>query len=150
MVCVEYEVYKELFNDALRLYNSILREQEELFQMTQPKAIKYNKDKVQSTPTNLLEKYMALKDEKKIDERLEETKQVLKSRENLMKKKKNELIESKNISDLIYRYKFLEEIKVSHIAEMMGYSQSQVYRILDEISKKIKDAKKCETFCGNM
>ena len=150
MICVEYEIYKDLFNDSLRLYNRILREQEELFAITQPKSMKYDSEKVQSTPSNLVEKYLQLKEEKKIDERLAETKAMLKEREILLKNKKIELMESKNIHDLIYRYKFIDEIKVSHIAEMMGYSTSQVYRILDEIKKKTKDATKCENFCVKM
>ena len=144
MICVEYAIYNQKYHDALDIYNSILLEQEALFSETQPKSFQYDQDKVQSTPSNPLEKYIEKKEEKKIDERLHGAEFLLQSRERLLNAKRDELIQSKNITDLIYRYNKIDGIKTSHIAEMMGYSTSQVYRILSKIEQKAKDATKCE------
>lgn len=144
MICVEYAILQREYDRAFKLYNSIITEKEQLFMITQPSAIEYDKDKVQTTPKNPLETYIEQKEAKRIDQRLEEAKTLLYDRDYLLKAKKRELVASKVLDDLIFRYKNIDGIKVSHIAEMLGFSTSQVYRILHQIDKKIKLATKCD------
>ena len=141
MKCVEYILLEKKYKDAFEIYESILAEQERLFIMTQPKSMRYDQDRVQTTPSNVLETYITKKEEKRIDSKLRKAKCILKKRESLLEDKKRELILSREIPDLIYRYRYIENIKCSHIAEMLGYSQSQIYRIIDGI---FEEAKRCE------
>ena len=138
MICVEYALCYQKYKDALDIYKSIMEEQEQLFNMTQPKSVRYDKDRVQSTPPNLYEQYISKKEEKRIDERLNSAKELVNHREYLLEIKKKELIASKNVSDLIYRYKNIDNISPSHISEMMGYSMNHIYRILENINSKIE------------
>lgn len=138
MICVEYALCYKKYKDALDIYKSILEEQEQLFNMTQPKSVRYDKDRVQSTPSNMYEQYIRKKEEKRIDERLNSAKELVSHREYLLEIKKKELIESKEVNDLIYRYKYIDNIAPSHISEMMGYSMNHIYRILENINSKIK------------
>ena len=144
MICVEYAVNLQEYREALNLYRDILREQEALFTQTQPKSFQYDFDKVQSMPSNPLEAYMERKEARQIDERLKEAEKIINDRELLMVAKRNELINSHATHDLIYRYKYIDLISIDHIAEMLGYSKSQIYRVLNKINKNIKDATKCE------
>lgn len=144
MICVEYAVNLQEYREALNLYRDILREQEALFTQTQPKSFRYDTDKVQSMPSNPLEAYMERKEARQIDERLKEAEKIINDRELLMVAKRNELINSHATHDLIYRYKYIDLISIDHIAEMLGYSKSQVYRVLNKINKNIKDATKCD------
>ena len=150
MICVDYAICERDYQRAFKTYNSIIEENEQLFEQTQPSAIAYDKDRVQSTPKNPLETYIQQKEAKKIDARLEEAKRILYERDFLLKAKKRELIESKVIDDLIFTYKNIDGIKVSNIAKMLGFSTSQVYRILDQINDKIKLATKCDKMRKDM
>lgn len=145
MIYIEYEVYKTKYKETQSIYDEILTEKERIFQKTQSKAIRYDVEKVSSgTYSNILDNYIVEKDEKRIDERLEEVKSLLDDRERLLKLKEKELRESKALYDKIYRMHYLDRMKPYRISEFIGYSKSQIYRILDKIDKNIKDATKCD------
>ncbi len=144
MICVEYAICSIEYQNALDLYRDILREQEALFTETQPKSFRYDTDKVQSMPSNPLEKYIERREERQIDERLEQATKLINDRELLMRAKRRELIESHATHDLIYRYKYIDLISIDHIAEMLGYSRSQVYRVLAKIQKSLKEGTQCD------
>ena len=142
MICVEYAIYNQEYRDALDNYHNILLEQEQIFNETQPKSFRYDRDKVQSNPVNPLEKYIEKKEARQIEERLKEARAIVIDRGFLLNAKKKELVESKNVNDLVYRYKYIEGIKTSHICDMLGYSKSQINKILLNIDNKTKSCVK--------
>lgn len=134
-----YEEYKNKYYETQREYDIILTEKEKLFRMTQPSAIKFDKEVVSGgVVDNMFERYLILKEEKKIDQRLEEIKSILDDRERLLKLKEQELRASTDVKDKIYKYKYLDKLKVFKIAKLVGYSEPQVYRILKAIRNNLK------------
>lgn len=143
MLYLDYELYKVRYLETQKKYNEILSEKEELFTKTQPKAIKYDKEKVSGGGgSNAFDDYLIAKDEKRIDERLAEVKSLLDDRKVLLDLKEKELRRSKDTIDKIYVRRFLDHAKVNRIASQIGYSESQVYRILNIISESVKHARK--------
>lgn len=139
MIYTIYEEYKNKYYDTQREYDIILTEKEKLFMLTQPSAVKFDKEPVSGGITqNVFEKYLMLKEEKRIDQRLEEIKSILDDRERLLKLKEQELKDSTNIQDKIYRYRYIDKLKVYKIAKMVGYSEPQIYRILKTIRNNLK------------
>lgn len=139
MIYPEYDLYLWQYRSTLRLYNDVLLKKEELFQKTQAKAISYNKEKVSGgVLSNSLENYITQKEELKIDEQLEEMKSILDDRENLLKAKEKELRESNHLHDKIYCMRYLDYISPYKIAEILNYSKSEIYRIIEKIDKKRK------------
>lgn len=137
MVYLEYEVYRTQYFETQRMYHAVLCEKEALFQKTQPQAITYDKEKVSGgVGSNPLEEYVERKEERKIDERLSEVKSLLEDREHLLKIKLEELRASNNVEDKIYLLRFIDRVRVFKIAKMIGYSESQVYRIIEKIIAK--------------
>lgn len=61
-----------------------------------------------------------------------------KSRSEIIELKEEELRESKNIQDKIYKYKYLDRLSVTKISKLVNYTDRQVYRILKLINKNIR------------
>lgn len=138
MIYVIYEEYKNKYYETQKEYDIILTEKEKLFSITQPSAIKFDKEVVSGgIVDNTFERYLILKEEKKIDQRLQEIKSLLDDRERLLKLKEQELKASTSVYDKIYRYRYIDRFKVYKIAKMVGYSEPQIYRILKNIKSKI-------------
>ncbi len=139
MIYTIYEEYKNKYYDTQREYDIILTEKEKLFMLTQPSAVKFDKEPVSGgIVDNMFERYLILKEEKKIDQRLEEIKSILDDRERLLKLKEQELRESTNVQDKIYKYRYIDKLKVYKIAKLVGYSEPQIYRILKAIRNNLK------------
>lgn len=138
MIYTIYEEYKNKYYETQREYDIILTEKEKLFSITQPSAVKFDKEVVSGgVVDNTFERYLILKEEKKIDQRLEEIKSLLDDRERLLKLKEQELKASTNIHDKIYKYRYIDRLKVYKIAKLVGYSEPQIYRILKVIKREI-------------
>ena len=143
MLYLDYELYKIRYLETQKKYNEILSEKEELFTRTQPKAVRYDKEKVSGgSGSNAFDDYLIKKDEKRIDERLAEAKSLLDDRKLLMELKEAELRASKDTIDKIYVRRYLDHVRVNRIASQIGYSESQIYRILNVISESVKHARK--------
>jgi AraC-like DNA-binding protein len=140
MLYLEYEDYKRQYKESQRLYNDILAEKEKLFQMTQPQGISTDQEKVKGgSPQNSFDRYLILKEEKRIDERIEEAKAILKERDEQLRFKREELRRSKHPADMAYRMRYIDRMKIAKIATNMNYSEAQVYRIFKKIRKMIEN-----------
>ena len=107
--------------------------------MTQPNAIRYDKDKVQISPSgSILDKYVEALEEQGIDEKLTTFRQLLDDRERLLKIKECDLRASSDRFDRVYSMKFLDGMSINQIAQRMNYSRRQVYRIFNEIRRGMK------------
>lgn len=135
-VYMDYEKFKRKYHDAQNKLNAILEEKEELFSKTQPKSAKWDKISFSSNSHNSFDEYLIAKDIKRIEERLYEVKTILEDREKLLNIKEHELRSSKNHVDIIYRMRFLDEFNITKISTHIHYSESQIYRILQNINKR--------------
>lgn len=138
MLYQEYELCKKRLSRAKEIYEKVLEEQEEIFTHTQPNAIRYDKDKVKSSVSgDGNEKYIIEKERRMIDERLQDAKVLIEERTKILLDKESELRQSTEIIDIIYVYKFLDNIRTKDICDYLNYSKSQVYRIISQIECKM-------------
>lgn len=140
MIYLDYEMFKIQYLETQVKYNDILTEKEDLFTRTQPNAIRYDKERVQTSVSgeNGFDAYLIAKESKRIDERLEEVKSLMEDREKLLKLKEKELRLSNEKMDRIYLLRYVEGIKPHKIAKMLNYSVSQVYRVINQIESSIQ------------
>ena len=151
-VYIVYETLKKKYCDAQKKFDEILNEKEALFVKTQPKSPNWDKISFSSQMHNSFDQYLMLKESFKVEERLVEIKSILKDREELLNLKEYELRMSKNHIDMVYRMRFLDQYNISKISAHMHYSESQIYRILQNIKGKCENmrenARKCEKMRG--
>ena len=141
MLYVEYEKYLNRFRSTQAKVDEILTEKEAIFLKTQTQGIRYDLEKITGGAyTNIFESYVIDLEKKKIDERLQEAKSLLEERKMLLDLKERELRNSKELYDKIYRMRYIDNLSPYNIGERIGYSTSQVYRILDKINKILKNA----------
>ena len=136
-VYVIYEDFKNKYFESQNKYDEILREKEYLFSKTQPKAARTDKIIISTSPTNVFDEYLVVKEKKKIDQRLEEIKTIVEDRSKLLKLKEIELRHSKNIWDRIYTLRYLDNLHVKEIATALNYSKIQIYRKISIIKNHI-------------
>ena len=138
MLFIEYEKLKKQYNTMQSICDGILREKEKYFTLTQPNAIRYDKVAVGGGEhDNLFDEYLSKCEEHKIDKRLSEAIKIVQARAELLALKERQLRDSRDINDVIYTMKYLDNAKPKTIAMALGYSESQVYRILVKIQEKI-------------
>ena len=138
LVYVVYEEFKNKYLDTQKKFDEILQEKESLFAKTQPKSPNWDKiGKNGNQINNKFDNYLSVKELKRIDERLSEIKSILDDRERLLNLKEQELRNSKNHIDQIYRMKYIDQSNINKITKSVHYSRSQVYRILEDIKKTI-------------
>lgn len=134
MIYREYEVCKSKYRELQRNFDAVLTEKERLFVKTQPKAIVYNKDKVQSGhDVNVLEDYVTSCED--IDKQLNELRRLLDDRWMLLKVKEEELRRSQDKKDKVYVLLYLDCISIRKVAETLNYSKTQVQRINSELRR---------------
>ena len=139
MLYVEYETAKTKYEHARDVYDGLIAEKEELFQITQIKGMEYDKERVDGGSMNsLFDSYIIKKEQAKLDERINEAYDILQRRKEQLKAKKEELIASRDKYDKIYVLAELERQPQDKIAALTGYSTSQVYRILRNIKAVLR------------
>lgn len=141
MIYIEYVEYKQKYYAAQREYDKVLSEKEELFIKTQPSAVPTDKEVVSGgKPSNAFDDYLIVKEKKKIDERLEEARSILKNRKELLDLKEEKLKSSKNVYDIVYYSRCIENISPVQIGFSIPCDRSTVYRYMNEIERNIKRA----------
>jgi len=138
MIYKEYQEILNKFNDAQEEYNILLNEKETLFQMTQPKSVDCENERVKGGAIkNSFDSYLEIKEKSKIDERLIEIKSILDARKELLNFKEEQLRKSKDWNDVIYVYYYLENLSTYKIEKRIPYSQRQICRKLKEIKDNL-------------
>lgn len=136
LVYIDYERFRKEYVETQNKFDEILKEKELLFTRTQPGSPKW--DKIGSGgQQNPFDEYLILKEKRQIEKRLSEVKTLLEDRKKLLMLKQQELMNSKNNVDKIYRMRYIEHINITRIAMSVNYSESQVYRILNNIRQNI-------------
>lgn len=140
---LQYEVYKRKYYEAQTRYDEILNEKMILFERTQPGGVSYEKERVNGgEQSNKFDSYLIAKEQKQIDERLNEAKTILDDRERLLRQKEKELRDSKVITDKVYVLRYIERQRIYKIANVCHYSEAQIYRILRDISDSLNHDRK--------
>ncbi len=140
MLYLDYERSRRAYLEIQCRYNEILREKENLFLKTQPQTAQFNTNScIKGAKGNSFESYLIEKELRCIDERLEEAKAILNDRKELLKLKEQELRNSKDSHDKIYRMKYIDGYKTIKIANVLGYDKSSVYRMLHIINENIRN-----------
>lgn len=136
MLYVVYEQYKTKLYNAQKDLDNILCEKEELFAKTQPKSTQYDKETVKGgSPSNSFDEYLIAKEKKQIEERLNEAKSIVNDRKELLLGKEEELRQSKNEYDIIYKYYFIDCLSIRQIERRIPSSKSEIDRKLQKIKK---------------
>lgn len=115
MAYLEYERCKHKHRKAQKIYDSILSEKE-----------------------SILESQKDIAQVRLLDETLERMRETIICREALLSLAEKELMESKDCTDIVYRLRYMEHMKVKRIARIVHYSDTQVYRILQTIQEQIE------------
>lgn len=140
-VYIFYEEIKNKYFDLEKSYESILAENEKLFQITQPKSPTFSDLKVQNNEAkNKFDTYLELKEKLCIEKRLEEARRLLKARGDVLYCKEKELRSSALLDDRIYCMWVLDKKTIREISRSICYQKTRVYELID----KIKHRKKAE------
>ena len=108
MLYLEYERAKANFRSAQVMFEEALLEKERLFTITQPKAITYDKDVIQTSPCgDVLDRYVIALEDEHIEEKLRPFRELMMNRESLLDVKERELRKSADVFDKMYVYRFL-------------------------------------------
>ena len=139
MIYLEYESYKRKYLDLQEQFNEFLLEKERILTKTLPKAIRYDKDLTTTgvPDDNPLESYVMELERSKVDVHLDHIRKLLEDRKMLLDAKEKELRTSYNQYDRVYTMRYLDGYGIKRICTEMNFSRAQIYRILDEIKKKI-------------
>lgn len=141
-----YEEYETIWSKIRALEKKLFRlidKRDELFENTQPKTTKYDKELVDGKQiSNIMEIYVIEKEY--LNERIDLLNQTLDDWYQVLKRKRDELKQSKNLYDKMYYYFCIERLSIHKISYLMNYSESQIYRKLEKMGINVKDAKKCE------
>jgi hypothetical protein len=137
MLYVEYHDLKLKYNEAKSDYENKLEEKAKLFYDTQPKAVRPKEivNHISITSDKYLDYCVKIE---VVDIEVENARNLLGVREYRLKLKEMELRESKEILDIVYAMKFIDKMKVKHIARKMIYSYQRIYQLLDEINENIR------------
>ena len=139
MLYPEYEDFRIEYLETQRFYQRLLNEKERLWMMTQPKASRIGGDKISgSSPMNEMDEYLIAMEAKRIEERVAEYKEILDAKTELLKQKRQDLLDSTAIEDRIYCLRYFDRLKISAIARKVHFSDSSVYRILMKIRNNLK------------
>jgi DNA-directed RNA polymerase specialized sigma subunit len=103
----DYEHYKERYKDIQKRFDEALDRQEEMI----------NKSMV----------------DVKILSEIESLRALLQDRDRLRKSAEDDLRRSKDVEDVIYVMRYIDGLNPDIIADHLGYSRSQVYRILQNM-----------------
>ena len=140
MLYVEFHEYRNKFHNAQKDFDSILSEKEMLFAKTQPKATTYDKEIVSGgLITNAFDNYVIEKEKKNIDKRLGEARSILEDRARLLDIKERELRQSKDWYDKVYVYRFIENMPVDKIKNIMPYCRANIYNLINKILENITE-----------
>ena len=138
-----YEEYESIWNTIRKKEEELFKlinKRDELFLKTQPKSSKFDKEKVDSKSTrNMMEEYVIQKEY--LNERIMQLNITLDDIYQVLKRKRDELKQSKNIYDRIYYYRIIERLSMYKIASLIGYSKEQTYRYFKKIKMTQNDTK---------
>ena len=139
---LEYEQIKAKYTDLQERFARVLLEKERLFTRTLPSAIRYDKDKIQSTVDGSpLEDFVISVDTKEIDIKIKRLRHHLNDWGVLLTVKETALRKSPTLIDRIYVMRYLDGYSVNKVCRTLHYEKSRIYELLREIDRRSKSGK---------
>lgn len=139
MLYIEYHNLRIKYSEAQRAYDEILTEKQQLFERTQPQGVNVEKERVTGgRDNNPFDDYIIAKDSKRIEERLAEIKSIMDGRKELLTLKGQELRASKDWLNIIYVYRYIDNLTITQIENRIPYSRAQIWRKLNKIKANIR------------
>lgn len=144
---LDYEYTKAKYVELQERFAKVLLEKERLFTRTLPSAIRYDKDKVQSTVDGSpLEDFVINVDTKEIDIKIKRLWRHLNDWGVLLAVKESALRKSTAIIDRVYIMRYLDGYSVNRICRALHYEKSRIYELLRVIDRKSKSGKKRKNY----
>lgn len=137
---IEHYRLNEEYKEAKKEFEKALAKKSQLLYSVVPKSANFENELVKGSSSNKFLNYTIKMEE--IDKEINVRRNLRDVLEYRLKLKEIELKKSDDLTDKIYILKYIEHLKVKYIAIKINYSKAQTYRIIDEISTKIKDETK--------
>ena len=137
---VQYEQYKDEYHKAMKRYEEVLNEKEQLFQRTQP-GIGYEEHTGGGGYVNKLDQYVIDLERKQINERLEIAESIMIDWRKLCEAKELELRQCKDHETVVYVMRFIDHKRIRDIENATHYSRASIYRYIERIATTIQHSK---------
>ena len=135
MVWMDYQRLQAEYERTQWRLASLLDKREELETALGPSAIRYDRDKVQTSPSDHVTDILAKVAD--VDRLIDVANKSVEERQYLLSLKRKELMQSRHIEDKIYVCYYIHRMSVGRIAYCIGYSKRQVYRIIRKMSQNV-------------
>lgn len=132
---VEHYHLNEEYKEAKKEFEKALAKKSQLLYSVVPKSANFENELVKGSSSNKFLNYTIKMEE--IDKEINVRRNLRDVLEYRLKLKEIELNNSSNILDKVYLLRYVDERKVRYICIKTNYSKTQIYRILEEIKKKI-------------
>lgn len=135
-----YEEYEAIWSKIRKIEKELfdlINKRDELFDMTQPKSSKFDKEIVDGkNPINTIEQYVIQKEY--MNEKINQLNQTLDDRYQILRRKRDELKYSRDTYDRIYYYRLIEKLSPEKIAYLIPCDRATVYRYMKNMCKNVK------------
>ena len=132
---IEHYKLNEEYKEAKKEFEKALAKKSQLMYSVLPKSANSEIELVKGSSSNKFLNYTIKMEE--IDKEINVRRNLRDVLEYRLKLKEIELNNSSNILDKVYLLRYVDERKVRYICIKTNYSKTQIYRILEEIKKKI-------------
>ncbi|MBQ4031329.1 MAG: hypothetical protein II625_06210 [Bacilli bacterium] len=133
-----YEEYEAIWSKIRKIEKELfdlINKRDELFDMTQPKSSKFDKEIVDGkNPINTIEQYVIQKEY--MNEKINQLNQTLDDRYQILRRKRDELKLSLNIYDKIYYLRIVEKLSPKRMAYLIPCDISTLYKKIKNIVDK--------------
>ena len=131
MIWEDYQTIQLEYRRAEGRLRRLVDQCEELEVSLGPSAIRYDKDIVQTSHEDHTTAVLAKIADLKI--LIKEAESTVRIRRDIMLRRREDLRESPDIRDRIYCLHFIDHVGARRIARTIGYSRSQVFRIIQKM-----------------
>lgn len=136
----EFIRHKKELIQAMQDYSATLDEKMEIFQRTQPGAVRFDKvggGGTQTSGTEAVDLYLVEMERRQINERLQNSREIIQGMKERLLDDETVLRMSIETDDRIYLLRFIEKKSVPDIASVLHYSQSYIFRTIKRIENEI-------------
>lgn len=139
----EYISIKNKYKEASREYDRVLERKARLYFSMEPKATDMAKERTSGGKReDKFASFVANLEEVDID--LNKSRNERDLQNYFLKKKELELRESPEVINKIYAYRYIDRMKVKHIALKVHYGKTKIYEFINEIEEKISEIASAE------
>lgn len=139
MIYEEYEAIRKKIQEKEEKLFKLLDKRDRIFSMTQPKSSKFDKEMVDGkNPINTIEEYIIQDEQQQLSVQITQLNLLLDDWYQALKRKRDELKQSKNIYDRIYYLRIIEKVSPAKIAYLIPCDRATVYRYMQDLCNNAK------------